>query len=350
MVNKLNHNPLKILHIANFKTEHNGAMFYNTDNKIQHGLIELGHYVHAFDYKYMVRKSNIFNTTSLSHKKVYAQLVELCENIRFDLILIGHIELPKVILKQLKQINNSKIAMWFVDPINEPHRLHHFNEMQDEVDHIFITTAGQYLQKLSKHCPNPTFAFTPNMSLSAAEQARKDWQQYEFDCIFCGSNSKYPEREAFIQDLTEHFSDLKFKLGACLGQPGLFGMQYQNAVKNSLMGINYSKYNDVYMYSSDRIAQLTGLGSLVFTPKTPGQELLYPPDSIVYFNDIDDLKSKIKYFHQNPEQAIEIAKNGYQLAHQRFEAKNVLNQWLNLIYDLALDSPWANEVYKNGLC
>ena len=42
-------------------------MFYNTDAKIQHGLIELGHYVHAFDYKYMVRKSNIFGAVSNVH-------------------------------------------------------------------------------------------------------------------------------------------------------------------------------------------------------------------------------------------------------------------------------------------
>ncbi|MFH3721672.1 glycosyltransferase family 1 protein, partial [Acinetobacter baumannii] len=55
----MRHSSLKILHIANFKTDNNGSMFYNTDAKIQHGLIELGHYVHAFDYKYMVRKSNI---------------------------------------------------------------------------------------------------------------------------------------------------------------------------------------------------------------------------------------------------------------------------------------------------
>ncbi len=27
--------------------------------------------------------------------------------------------------------------MWFVDPINEPHRLDHFKEMHSEVDHVF---------------------------------------------------------------------------------------------------------------------------------------------------------------------------------------------------------------------
>ena len=124
---------MKILHIANFKTENNGSMFYNTDAKIQHGLIELGHYVHAFDYKYMVRKSNIFNTTSLSHKKTYQQLLELCENIHFDLILLGHIHLPLDILKQLKHVCSSKVAMWFVDPINEANRLKHFYEIQKEI-------------------------------------------------------------------------------------------------------------------------------------------------------------------------------------------------------------------------
>jgi hypothetical protein len=340
--------PLKILHIANFKTENNGSMFYNTDAKIQHGLIELGHYVHAFDYKYMVRKSNIFNTTSLSHKKTYQQLLELCENIHFDLILLGHIHLPLAVLKQLKQVCSSKVAMWFVDPINEAHRLKHFHEMQKEIDYIFVTTAGDYLKQLSKVCDHPIFAFTPNLSLACIEQARDNWLNYENDVIFCGSNSKYPEREAFIQNLKENLPELKFKLGACLGQPNLFGHQYQTAVRNSLMGINYSKYNDIYMYSSDRIAQLTGMGNLVFTAKTPGLELLFPNDSIVYFDHQQDLIHKMKHFHQHPDQAIEIAKKGYDLAHTVFESKNILNQWLNLIYNGTLNSAWQDEVYKDG--
>lgn len=323
-------------------------MFYNTDSKIQHGLIELGHYVHGFDYKYMVRKSNIFNTTSLSHKKIHQELLELCENIQFDLIMIGHIQLPKQLLKNLKKINQAKIAMWFVDPINEPHRLNHFQEMQEEVDHIFITTAGEYLQALSKVCENPIFAFTPNLSLGSIEQARNNWETYENDVIFCGSNTKYPERENFIKNLQTSLPELKFKLGACLGHPSLFGHLYQEAVKNSLMGINYSKYNDIYMYSSDRIAQLTGMGTLVFTAKTPGLDILFPNNSIVYFDDQQDLINKMRYFYQHREQAIEIAQKGYTLAHTIFEAKNVLNQWLNLIYTQPLNSVWSDEVYKNG--
>ncbi|WP_204270652.1 hypothetical protein, partial [Enterobacter hormaechei] len=70
---------------------------------------------------------------------------------------------------------------------------------------------------------------------------REDWLKFDYDCIFCGSNSKYPEREQFISHLTEQLPEFRFKLGACLGQPSLFGHEYQAAVRNSLMGINYSK-------------------------------------------------------------------------------------------------------------
>ncbi|MHA3103830.1 glycosyltransferase [Acinetobacter sp. ANC 3791] len=344
----MRHSSLKILHIANFKTDNNGSMFYNTDAKIQHGLIELGHYVHAFDYKYMVRKSNIFNTTSLSHKKTHQQLIELCQNVHFDLILIGHIHLPKELLKQLKAINQAKVAMWFVDPINEPHRLDHFKEMHSEVDHVFVTTAGQHLQNLSEVCDHPVFAFTPNLSLHSIEYAREDWLKFDYDCIFCGSNSKYPEREQFISHLTEQLPEFKFKLGACLGQPSLFGHEYQAAVRNSLMGINYSKYNDIYMYSSDRLAQLTGMGCLVFTAQTPGLAELFPEDSVVYFQDTSDLLEKLKYYQQHPEKAVEIAQRGYALAHSIFEAKYILQQWLNLINQQPLNSPWQAEIYQQG--
>lgn len=341
-------NHLKILHIANFKTEHNGSMFYNTDSKIQHGLIELGHYVHAFDYKFMVRKSNIFNTTSLSHKKVHQQLIELCENINFDLILIGHIHLPNDLLKKLKSIYPCKIAMWFVDPINEPHRLSHFKEMQDQVNALFITTAGKYLEKLSSNFTHPICAFTPNLSLAAVEHHRPVWEDFKYDVIFCGSNSKYPEREQFIESLVKQLPELNFKLGACLGEPPLFGHEYHSAVQQSLMSINYSKYNDIYMYSSDRLAQLTGMGSLVFTARTPGLELLFPADSIIYFNHLNDVVTRLDYYYRHPEQALDIAKKGYQLAHTLFEAKNVLQQWINLLYLNPLNSPWQQETYHKG--
>ncbi|WP_326518776.1 glycosyltransferase family protein [Acinetobacter sp. CAAS 2-6] len=323
-------------------------MFYNTDCKIQHGLIELGHYVHSFDYKYMVRKSNLFNTTSLSHKKTHQQLIELCQNVQFDLILIGHIHLPQNLLKQLKKINQAKIAMWFVDPINEPHRLEHFKDMNNEVDNIFVTTAGQHLQNLSEVCGYSIFAFTPNLSLASIEYAREDWLDYQYDLIFCGSNSKYPEREQLISYLKEQLPSFRIKLGACLGQPSLLGNEYQKSVRNSLMGINYSKYNDVYMYSSDRIAQLTGMGCLVFTAQTPGMIELFPENSVVYFKDRNDLLEKLNYYQKNTEHSIEIAQRGYELAHSTFEAKNILEQWLKLIYEKPLDSPWQNEVYKSG--
>lgn len=345
----MNNKSLKILHIANFKTEKDGLMFYNTDNKIQHGLIELGHYVHGFDYKFMVRKSNIFNTTSLSHKKVHEQLIQLCENIKFDVILIGHIDLPTNLLQRFRQVlPNAKLVMWFVDTINEPQRLTHLHQMHSQIDNVFVTTGGQYLQQLSANASNPVFSFTPNLTLHSIEYARPNWNDYKYDLIFCGSNAKSVEREEFLNTMVNRLPNFNFKFGNCLGHPALFGHEYQVHVRDSLMGLSYSRYTDIYMYSSDRIAQLTGMGNLVFSAHNEGLELLYPSDTMVHFRDTNELIERLDFYQKHPEKAIEMAQRSYQLAHTIYEAKNVLRQWLNLVFDQPLHSPWQQEVYQNN--
>ncbi len=59
------------------------------------------------------------------------------------------------------------------------------------------------------------------------------------------------------------------------------------------MGLNYSRRNDVTLYSSDRIVQLTGNGLLTFSPRIPGFEKLYTEQEVVYFDDQFDLAKKI---------------------------------------------------------
>lgn len=90
------------------------------------------------------------------------------------------------------------------------------------------------------------------------------------------------------------------------------------------------------------------MGCLVFSAETPGMTELFPENSLVYFKDTSDLLEKLKYYHEHPEQAVEIAQRGYALAHSTFEAKNILQQWLNLIDQKSLNSPWQAEVYQSG--
>lgn len=338
----------KILHIANFSTAGIGDIFYNTDNKIQHGLIEAGHFVYAFDYKFMVRKSNIFNTTALSHKPVHKHLIEICHHLKPDVIVIGHVGIPVDVLREMKRVNQSPVITWFVDTLNEPERLAHLQEMGDALDYIYTTTAGDYLKKLSELCPKTLCAFFPNISLNAVEYARPDWYSYTYDFIFCGSDHKRPGRAGFIEGILTHCEGAKIKLGGCLGNPPLKGSDYTDAVRTSLMGLNFSKYNDIYWYSSDRIAQLTGQGSMTLMPRGAGLEILYPENAICYFNDERDLYQKINFFRANPDKAIEIAQKGYQLAHTTFAAKNVTQQWINALEDKSAKVIWESERYLAG--
>lgn len=69
---------MKILHIANFGFNKQGAHFYCTDRKISAGLIENGHFVYDFSFRDMARMGTIFKTKKLGQSgpiKKYSKLL-----------------------------------------------------------------------------------------------------------------------------------------------------------------------------------------------------------------------------------------------------------------------------------
>jgi hypothetical protein len=297
----------------------------------------------------MVRKSNIFNTTALSHRPVYDHLISICKNLMPDIILLGHVFIPPDVLKKMASFNKSKIIAWFVDTLNEEERLDALYAMGNAVDFIFATTGGEYLQKLSQKCETSYCSYIPNVALQSIEYARNVWEQYDHDFIFCGSDNKRPGRASFIEDIVQNCPDVKIKLAGCLGYPAIKGNEYITAVRGSLMGLNFSKYNDIYLYSSDRISQLSGQGCLVLTPKIPGMSELYPENSVCYFDNEKELFYLINYYAKNPGKAIEIAKRGYQITHDLYSAQRVTEQMFNLALYQRKTETWADEAYLAGV-
>ncbi len=114
------------------------------------------------------------------------------------------------------------------------------------------------------------------------------------------------------------------------------------------MGLNISRRNDVTLYSSDRLTQLTGNGLLTFCPEIPKMELLFSTDEIVYFKDLNDLLSKLIYFHRHPEAGRQIAEQGWQRAHSSYNASRVTQYMLERLFDqpLSSDYEWRDELFQ----
>ncbi len=67
------------------------------------------------------------------------------------------------------------------------------------------------------------------------------------------------------------------------GAPNIAGAKYQAALELAAVGLNLSRRNDVYLYSSDRLAHLTGNGLAVLMERSNGYEEFIPEGEFVYF-------------------------------------------------------------------
>ena len=339
---------MKILHIANFGFNKQGAHFYCTDRKISAGLIENGHFVYDFSFRDMARMGTIFKTKKLGAGWANKEILKIIENLEPDLVLIGHSDLMSpLVLKEIKQrYPQTKIAFWYVDWLCDKKKSQFIFNFSPYVDALFCTTGGELLQQF-KTITNKV-AYIPNMVNRTIESLKQfNCTDFKNDFVFFGTFDKGSLREKFILSLIDSMRNHI----SCYGihnNLAVYGSQYLQVLAQSRMGLNFSRRNDITLYSSDRIAQLTGNGLLTFSPKIPDFELLYNEEEIVYFNDFNDLVEKIYFYLENEQAAFDIAKRGWEKSHRSFNSKRITQFMLEVTFDLPLseDYEWATEVYR----
>lgn len=307
---------MKILHVASYNYLKNGQTYYATDYKIHNGLTRNGHTVYPFSYRDTARCSNIFGSKSWGAGKTNQRLIETCQNFKPDIVLLAHAEL--ITLETLKAIRHYhptiKIGMWFVDALFNQHNVDNIKSKLEALDALFVTTGGEWLKQFENG--HTHVEYMPNLvDVSIDCHQAFTTSHHPVDFLFCGTDYKDPERQKFLTTLHDDLDFLKAKFFGCLGQPRIFGADYMDVLSRSRMGLNYSRRNDVELYSSDRIAHLTGNGLLTFTPRIPGFEELYSDDEVVYFDSYDELLEKIRYYHGHPDAGTAIARRGWEKAH-----------------------------------
>ena len=320
--------PLRIVHVANFGEDQNGRAFYNVDRKLSLGLIRLGHFVYDFSYRHMARYDAPFRSKKLGIGKMQARLFDVIEQVAPELLLLGHSELIEAsTLKALRgKYPHLKLAMWYVDWLEEAHKRENVRSRLPLVDAVFCTTGGDALRAVAGDATN--LHFMPNPVDPAIERYRNDLQSdFQWEMIYCGRDYKDPQRQAQLQDLSDRLGNQKLCLRGCLGQPTVFGAEYLSLLAQSRCGLNYSRRNDIPLYSSDRLAQLVGNGLLTFTPRVPGLEKLFNEEQLVYFDSFDDLVEKFHYFQANDDARVAIAKSGRERAHNEYSTTR-LGQYL----------------------
>lgn len=320
-------NTLKILHCANFSESKFGQVFYSIDRKISNGLIRNGHFIYDFSYREIAKSLTFFKRKKLGAKKMNTKLLEVLENLQPDLLLLGHTELVFTdTLKIIKQkYPNMKIVMWWVDPFDN---INHIDNRLPYLDAFFATTSPEYYK--TKFTNKTNFYFIPNICDNSIETLKSfENNIFDNDLIFIGR--KDDKRKDFVEKLS-NIKNLKFKIWGDTKETLVFGQKFLDVISKSKMTINYSRYNNIPLYSSDRIIQLLAQGTLVFCPKIPNFEELFSENELVYFDTFEDLRNKIEFYKNNDKKRIEISRNGWIKVHSEFNSTIITNKMLDQIY------------------
>lgn len=326
--------PRRILHVGNFNFFRYGASFYATDWKIQNGLVRNGHMVLPFSYREVVRWENFLRTSRLGQGRMNRRLVENVEIFRPELILFGHSETiePETISFLRKRFPQTRFAMWYVDSIVFPEKRNQLKIRAERMDWVFVTTGGEHLKELKSE--GNRVAFFPNIADSSIERSRnfeKGREDLELDFLYCGRDYS-KARTSRIKSIVESLPDLRREVWGTLGNPALTGQAYYDKLAEAAMSLNLSHREDIPMYTSGRMTQLTGCGILTFCPKTPGIDLLFREDEVVYYDQDKDLIEKIKYYATHDEERMNTARKGWERVHVSFNPERVTRYMLESVF------------------
>ena len=271
---------MRILHVAHQQLRKYGHNRVSWGQKLYFGLIRNNHCVQAFSDRDVAAFEAPLGIRDLGKSAANKRLLQTVESFEPDLMIVGHCDIiSNETLESARKIRpNMVIAGCNNDPLFIPENAKKIEHRCQVVDAMFVSTGEKELKRFEGHratlwhMPNPV-----DTSIETADSSVKT--DFKSDLIFCSKETSHT---------------------ASFGQSGVWGRDYDHALANSKMGLNLNRQEGDYWYSSARMAQLVGNGLLTFTHESTRFDTLMPPETLVYFNDVEDLSRKvIEFYHDD---------------------------------------------------
>jgi hypothetical protein len=342
---------MKIVHASNFSLKRKGRFFYGIPYKLSNGLTRSGHSVFNFCDR-DVADSYFVGVRAVGVSYANRKLIDVCEQIRPDLLLLGHCTIisESTLLKIRQVVPAIKIAHWNCDALFNPRNFERIRSLMPLVDATFVTTAGRYLASLANAGGRITFMPNPvDCSIETLRVFERD--DVDNDLVFVtGPCERTSEKAQLCESVRRRIPNLKFDVYGLSGRACVFGAKFFDVIGNAKMAINVSARNDVHLYSSDRMSQLVGCGLLTFVDRRTGFDAIFNDDELVFYEDSNDLVGKLRFFHANDSERRRIAHRGWRKAHDALNA-TLVSQW---IIEATFREPasahysWPTRIYGEG--
>ncbi len=336
------------LHGASIKLS-NGASI-----KLSNGLIRNGHHVMNLSDRDVARASTIFGHRKFGRAGVNKALRALCRAVEPELLLMGQADMidAATVAEIRAALPALRVVQWSVDPLFVQDEVRRIERKIDYVHATPASSAGEALAPIVK--PGRVVGFLPNpvdFSLERGENYSKDTLPFDLFLavgsaaprFFCGEERNL---EQFLTTLLRAVPRARPSWAGILGQPHVFGDAYQVALESAAIGLNISRRNDVFLYSSDRLAHMIGNGQAVTIERATGYDALFSDEEMVFYSSIDELFAKLNHLLDDPERRKRIARAGRARYHALFNERLIANYILDVAFE-RLDPkryPWPTLV------
>lgn len=327
-INYLKNRSKRILHISTFGEKYNYRTFnISISKKITNGLIRNGHDVINLDFRE--------NKNKFLKKNINTKVLEICENYKPDLVLMGHNNsLNQNTLMYLKEKMQSKIAIWYEDHVvkGDPSYRSNLNLLEKNhnlIDNYFITT---HPSKISSKINKNKLRFMPVPVDSSIENGEFYNIEKKYDLFFALShgvnygklkNSIIDERSIFVNEMMSKGSNLLFNILGLYKQEPKWNFSFLNELMISKTALNLSRGGPNKYATSNRLATLMGNGCVTFINKKVMYQDFFSDNEMIFYSDVDDLISKLLELKDDRKKLRKIGVNAKNRYFQLFSNTNV---------------------------
>lgn len=343
---------MRILHVDYQQLRRYGKTRVSWAQKLTFGMIKNDHFVQNFSDRDVAAFEAPFGIREFGIKKANQRLIETVDAFEPDLLVAGHCDMISNETIQLikKRHANLKVCHCNNDPLFIPSNVERIKSRASVVDAIFVSTGRRELKIFEGlgarvyHMPNPVEA-----SMECLDNSKKT--EFSIDLLFCSNATQFTSRLEMIKRMKDSLAgELNFKTYGSFGEPPIWGRDYDRALANTKMGLNFNRQEGMYWYSSARMAQLAGNGILQFTHAGPRFDELLPPETAVYFSNEEELMVKIREFHHDDAKRQHWAGRAREFFHSEINSR-LYAQYIveaSLMMPFSHDYVWARDIFLDG--
>ena len=305
----------KIIHIASFGEKNDHRLFnLSIAHKLTNGFIRNGHDVINFDYRN-------FNNKVINFKNIDEKIIDIIENYRPNLILLGHNNiLSNKTIQIIKIKYQCKIALWYEDHLinGDPNYISNLTLIEnnnDLIDQYFVTTSPDVIKtKIKKDqlnfLPIPVDPNIENGNFYNIKKTSDLFFALSHGVNFGKLKKRFDDRSIFINELIDKNKNAsKFNILGLFNEQPKWNHNFNLELMQAKTVLNLSRGGPSKYSSSNRIASIMGNGLLPFIHEDVMYQDFFDNDEIETYKDSTDLLNKLELIKNNPKMLLLRSKN-----------------------------------------